>query len=95
MTDNEKQTNEHVERFVQLLSKCERRLNDYVLSLVPNWADAEEVLQETKLRLWQQYHEYDPTKDFGAWACTIAYYQVLTMRKRGHAKHVDLSPKRF
>ena len=46
------------------------------------------MIQETKLRLWQQYHKYDATKDFGAWACTIAYYQVLTMRKRSRSQHV-------
>lgn len=91
MTSDETPTNDSVERFVQLLAKCERRLNNYILSLVPNWADAEEVLQETKLRLWQQYHNYDPSKDFGAWACTIAYYQVLSMRKSNGVKPVALS----
>lgn len=73
---------------MRLLAKHERRLEGFVISLVPNYADAEEVIQETKLRLWKQYHEYDVTKDFGAWACTIAYYQVLTMRNRSRSQHL-------
>lgn len=69
-------------RFVRLLAACERQLASYVLVLVPNFADADEILQETKLRLWDQFNEYDPEKDFGAWAKTVAYYQILTYRKQ-------------
>ena len=69
-------------RFVTLLGRHERRLNAYVLSLVPSWSDAEEIVQQTRIRLWEQFDEYEADKDFGAWARTIAYYQVLTYRKR-------------
>jgi RNA polymerase sigma-70 factor, ECF subfamily len=69
-------------RFVHLLTQHERRVEGFVLALLPNWHDAEEVVQETKIKLWQQFSDYDPTKNFGAWACTIAYYQVLAMRRR-------------
>jgi RNA polymerase sigma-70 factor (ECF subfamily) len=68
--------------FVRLLSRYERQINGYVLSLVPNWADADEVAQETKVRLWEQFDAYDPSRDFGAWACTVAHYQVMTYRRR-------------
>lgn len=69
-------------QFVRLLKRHERRLSAYVMSLVPNWADADEIVQEVCVRLWTQFAEYDPESDFGAWACTIAHYQVLTYRKR-------------
>jgi RNA polymerase sigma-70 factor, ECF subfamily len=72
--------------FVRLLAMHERRLNGFVLSLVPNWTDAEEIIQETKLRLWQQFEGYEPEKDFGAWATTIAYFQVLTYRNSSHSR---------
>jgi RNA polymerase sigma-70 factor, ECF subfamily len=91
MADLIGEQNDRTEGFMRLLTKHERRLEGFVMSLVPNWADAEEVLQETKLQLWQQYHEYDPAKDFGAWACTLAYYRVLTMRKRSRSQHVRFS----
>ena len=88
MTSAADEQNVRDDGFMRLLTKHERRMEGFVISLVPNWADAEEVIQETKLRLWQQYHQYDATKDFGAWACTIAYYQVLTMRNRSRLQHV-------
>ena len=67
--------------FVSLLSRHERRLNAYILSLVPNWSDAEEIGQEVKVRLWEQFDRYDPERDFGAWSRTIAYYLVLSYRQ--------------
>jgi len=73
---------EKAARFVQMLAASERSLARYVLALVPNFVDSDEILQETKLRLWDQFEEYDSQKDFGAWARTVAYYQVLTFRKK-------------
>jgi len=76
--------------FVQLLGNEERRLYAYILSLVPCWADADEIVQKTRIRLWQQFDEYDPSKDFGAWARTIAHYLILAHRKTRQREQVRL-----
>lgn len=68
-------------RFVRLLTQNERRIFAFILALVPNWSDADDVLQETNVRLWEQFDRFEPGTDFGAWACTIARYQVMTLRK--------------
>jgi RNA polymerase sigma-70 factor (ECF subfamily) len=67
--------------FVRLLGLHEQELVSYIVSLVPNWADADEIAQETRLRLWEQFDCYDPAKDFGAWARAIAHFMVLAYRK--------------
>ncbi len=54
----------------------------FIFSLVPHWADADDVAQEVRIALWNEFDDYDPEKDFGAWARTIAYYEVLTYRKK-------------
>lgn len=90
MASSTNQHNDHAGEFVQLLAQHERRLEGFVLALLPNWHDAEEVVQETKIKLWQQFSEYDPAKEFGAWACSIAYYQVLAMRRHNQGNHVLL-----
>ena len=77
--------------FVQLLAAHEHRLGSFVLALVPNWSDAEDIIQETKLRLWEQFDTYDPTKDFGVWACVIARYQVLAHRTRSGRSRIQFS----
>lgn len=69
------------EEFVRLLVKHELYVRAYILSLVPAWADADEIFQETCVRLYQQIDNWDCTKSFRAWACTVAYYEVLTHRK--------------
>ncbi len=71
-----------VERFAQLLAKCQRRVFLYALGLVHSAADAEEVLQQTNLVLWRKFDRYEPGTDFGRWACRIAYYEVLKFRER-------------
>lgn len=68
------------QEFIRLYQRNERKLYGYILSLVPNIAAADEISQETNLRLWEQFDRFDPNKDFISWACTIAYYQVLKYR---------------
>jgi RNA polymerase sigma-70 factor (ECF subfamily) len=78
-------------QFVRLLTLSERRVYAFILSLVPNWADADEILQETNVRLWNEFEKFTPGTDFGAWACTIARYQVLTFRKRRSRERVQFT----
>ena len=73
---------EETERYLDLLGRHKGRLFGLILSLVPNWADAEDMAQDLKIRLWRQFGDYDATKDFGVWARTIVYYQVLAYRKK-------------
>lgn len=77
--------------FVRLLTRHERQVYAYILSLVPNWADADEILQETNMRLWDQFERFKSGTDFGAWARTVAHYQVLTFRKRVGRERVHFS----
>jgi RNA polymerase sigma-70 factor (ECF subfamily) len=72
---------ERTKEFLRLLGSHEERTNAYIFSLVPHWADAQDIIQEVRIRLWEQFDHYDATKDFGVWARTIAYYQVLAYRK--------------
>ncbi len=74
--------NDRHAEFVRLLKRHDRRLAAYIFSMVPDWNDAEDLLQDTCVRLWEQFEEYRPDGDFGAWACTVARYMVLAYRKR-------------
>jgi RNA polymerase sigma-70 factor (ECF subfamily) len=67
--------------FDRLFQQHEQGLYGYIFSLVPNVAAADEIGQETSLVLWKEFNRADPIRDFGAWARTIAYYQVLAYRK--------------
>ena len=66
---------------LSLLGTHERSLFAYVCALSPNWQDAEEIMQQVRIRIWQDFDQYDPAKPFGAWARAIAYYLTLAFRK--------------
>lgn len=69
------------EQFLKLLGAHERSLFAYVYALTSNWQDAEEAMQRVRIRIWQQFDQYDPNRPFDAWARAIAYYLVLAFRK--------------
>lgn len=75
--------------FSRKLTALQRSLYAYILTLLPNRADAEDVLQETNLILCRKANEYDPEGHFQGWAFQIARYQVMahitkTKRSRLH-----------
>ena len=41
-------------------------------ALVPNVTDAEDIVQQTALALWEKFDAYDPTQPFTPWACRFA-----------------------
>jgi RNA polymerase sigma-70 factor (ECF subfamily) len=60
------------ERFIELYSRFQPRIFLFILSLIPNRTDAEDVLSETSLVLWRKFPEFEPGTDFRAWAFEIA-----------------------
>jgi RNA polymerase sigma-70 factor (ECF subfamily) len=73
---------ETIEQFALSLAGCQRGLFLYVLALVHNAADAEDVLQETNLVLWRKLGQYEPGTDFGRWARQVARYEALKLLER-------------
>ena len=68
--------------FPSLFLAHQPRIYAFILTLVPNRTDAEDLLQETGLVLFRQAHKFRPDTNFFAWACQIAYHKVLDFRKR-------------
>ncbi|HEY9172521.1 MAG TPA: sigma-70 family RNA polymerase sigma factor [Verrucomicrobiae bacterium] len=60
------------ERFLSLFLRSEREIFRYVAALVPNVTDAEDIVQQTALALWEKFDAYDPTQPFTPWACRFA-----------------------
>src|SRR6187402_1798525 len=60
------------QRFLSLFLRSEREVFRYVAALVPNVADAEDIVQQTALVLWEKFDAYDPSLPFTPWACRFA-----------------------
>lgn len=69
-------------QFAERLVRNQQRVFRYVVSLVPNRADAEELFQQTCLTLWECWERYDPALDFFPWACGIAHNHVRNFRRK-------------
>jgi len=80
-----------VDEFVRLLGQNQRRIFQYVLSLVPQWGEAEEIMQETNLVLWREFGQFQSGTNFAAWACKVAFHQVLAWRKRRQRDRLEFS----
>ncbi len=84
----EKGTNEE---FLRLWLQYESRIYGMVFSLVPDWAGADDVMQEVSLVLWRRFDEFELGTSFLAWAFTVARYQALAYRKKQRAQQARLS----
>lgn len=77
---------EHVDalqrRFLPLWTQHQRRVFAYIYTLIPHRADAEDLLQETSVTLWEKFDEFEEGTDFVAWACQVAYWKVRNARRK-------------
>lgn len=79
------------EEFVGLLVKHQQSLYSYIRTLVPQHADAEDVLQQVSLVLWRKFDDFEAGSEFLAWSCRVAYFEVLNFRKRQRNDNVAFS----
>jgi RNA polymerase sigma-70 factor (ECF subfamily) len=64
------------QRFLSLFLRSEREIFRYVAALVPNVTDAEDIVQQTALTLWEKFDAYDSNQPFTPWACRFALYKA-------------------
>lgn len=69
----------------------QRRIYAFILTMVPNHGDAEDLFQETVLLMWSKFDTFTPGTSFAAWGYTIARYQILSVRKRHSTRGVLFS----
>lgn len=70
------------EQFVQQLIGVQDRLYAYVYSLLGDANSADDVVQQSNVVLWRKADDFTPGSDFGAWACSVAYFEVLAWRQK-------------
>lgn len=82
------QDDDRISEIADRLVAAQAGLYSYILTLLP-WPDqANDVLQETNLVLWREAADFSPDGNFQAWACRVAYFQVLTHRRKTHRSRV-------
>jgi RNA polymerase sigma-70 factor, ECF subfamily len=69
-------------RLVELITRHQRQIFAYLLSLVPDRASAEDLLQETCMVICDKFDLFREGTDFMAWACQIALWRVRAARQK-------------
>lgn len=75
------------EQFAALYARAHLHLLRYVLSLLPDRPQAEDIVQDTARSLWQKFDQYDDAKPFLPWARKFAHFEVLKARRRLAVQH--------
>lgn len=78
------------ELYTKELLTVQNRLLAYISVFVPNSHDAAEILQETNTVLIRKHEEFSGG-DFWFWASKVAYFEVLTFRKRRNRNQIMLN----
>lgn len=82
--------------FLNLLMQNQMRIYGFILSMVRNYEDADDILQNTVNTMWQKYEDSKPIHDFVAWGIQIAYYKIMDYRKKEKSNsHVHYNSQLF
>lgn len=86
MTPDEIQNNQ---RFLRAFTANEPAIRAYVRRLVPARADADDIMQEAAIVLWEKFGELGADADFRSWAFGVARFKVLSwLRDKGRDRLV-------
>lgn len=66
----------------QLFVQHQSALKAFVLALWPNYAEADDIVQEVFLVITRKANDFVPGTNFLSWARTIARYEILAARRR-------------
>jgi RNA polymerase sigma-70 factor (ECF subfamily) len=77
-----KRGHQNQERFLKLLMLNDKGIYIYILSIIRNASDADDIMQETTAVMWRKFSNFTVGMDFTAWGMTIARYQMLSYFKK-------------
>ena len=70
------------EEFLRLWMQHEPSLRAFVRSCCPKAQEVDDVMQEVSIAALRKFSTLDNHSAFGAWACLIARYELLSARRR-------------
>ena len=70
------------ERFAALWSRVQPLVSGYILGLIGDVHQAEDILQNTAIVCMRKIAAYDPQRPFAAWAIGIARLEVMASKRQ-------------
>ena len=84
-------TTDRKPEFIELMTKHWHQLFNLIFCIVQNFADSEDVFQQTTMALWADFDKFEPGTNFTAWASTVARYRVSTFIRSKKRQRVYFS----
>lgn len=81
--------------FLDLLMQNQMRIYAYILSMVRNYHDADDILQETAKIMFEKYADSRPINNFVGWAIQIANFKIMEYRKKKANAHIHYDKELF
>lgn len=81
------------DQFVPLLVANYVRIKSFIFTMLPNGTDADDVMQETCVTLWNKFDDFQLDTDFVRWAVTVAKYKVFEFRRKNSHNPVMLDTR--
>lgn len=81
------------QEFLTLLLTCELDIRAFIGSIVRDAHGCDDLFQEVALTLWKEFHRYDRSRPFGAWARGIASMKLLQRSDQKRRWPALLSPE--
>ena len=73
---------QQTEQFATLWTQAQGTITAFIRTLIPDYLQAEEVLQRVAVTLVRKFDQYDTTRPFAAWAIGVAKMEVLYYRRQ-------------
>jgi len=77
--------------FCELLTRYQGQLHGYILALVGNRTDADDLFQSTSMVLWRKFEAFQPGSSFLAWARRTAEFEVRNYLRQRRSLVVPFS----
>jgi RNA polymerase sigma-70 factor, ECF subfamily len=81
--------------FLRLFVVHQKSIYTYILALVHNPSEAEDIMQDVVALMWERFDEFKTGTNFGAWGVTIARYKVLEYHHRKKSEYAFFSDQLF
>jgi RNA polymerase sigma-70 factor, ECF subfamily len=81
------------EQFTRLWTATQPVVASYLFAVVPDYQEAEDLLQEVAVSLFRKIEEYNPAYPFSAWALGMAKFAVLNFQRKRSRRMLPVSPE--
>lgn len=82
LTGDASQLDPEPKAFTTLFLEHQDQLYSYILAMVLNQTDADDLLQETALVMHNKFEDFQPDSNFLAWGMTIARNKTMNLHQK-------------